>query len=172
MFALVFSYSFKWLFCKQNLHLSRSMQPSFFHLPMYSFLSGLTLIDIYFTSCMTPKFINNLWLVRKVIQLHAVGLCYAFLWNNWNINPDRHCLWLLCGLQQSSPQHGHHEQDKMPLLILAALLVRQPTSFLSFPLQSCCTFVTPNWPLLLWKLFRDSCTYTTCPFSSFWPIQV
>ncbi|XP_008825911.1 olfactory receptor 4P4-like [Nannospalax galili] len=39
-----------------------------FHQPMYYFLSHLALMDICFTSCVTPKFIGDLLVVRKTIS--------------------------------------------------------------------------------------------------------
>ncbi|XP_059114870.1 olfactory receptor 4P4-like [Peromyscus eremicus] len=39
-----------------------------FHQPMYYFLSHLSFMDICFTSCVTPKFIGDLLVVRKTIS--------------------------------------------------------------------------------------------------------
>ncbi|XP_047374482.1 olfactory receptor 4P4-like [Sciurus carolinensis] len=39
-----------------------------FHHPMYYFLSHLSFVDICFTSCVTPKFINDLLVKRKTIS--------------------------------------------------------------------------------------------------------
>ncbi|KAG8539071.1 hypothetical protein GDO81_021515 [Engystomops pustulosus] len=45
-----------------------------FHTPMYFFLSYLSLVDLFYSSAVTPKMISDLMSVKKVITFHGCAL--------------------------------------------------------------------------------------------------
>ncbi|KAM8929708.1 olfactory receptor 4P4-like [Lycaon pictus] len=150
-----------------NLILVSILCSGLFYQPMYYFLNHLSFMDICYTSCVIPKLIGDLLLVRKTISydncmlqvfsLHFLGMIEIFILTVMAF--DRYAA--IC-----KPLHYMiiMNRTRCNLLVLAAWVGGAVHSFSQFSMIICLPFCGPNeinhYYCDIFPLLKIACTDT------------